>query len=71
MKLKKKKWYKKFRRNRDKLSEGVMFHINEQIPSKLLESILRDTELILLEFAVNKHNIPDPCKTLMFFWIKK
>ena len=48
-----------------------MFHINEQIPSKLLESILRDTELILLEFTVNKQNIPDPCKTLMFFWIKK
>ena len=46
--------YKKIRRDRDSFGGGLIFYINEQIPSKVLtlESIPRDTEIILLDFTV-------------------
>ena len=46
--------YKLFRKDRDKFGGGLMFYVNEQIPSKVpsLESIPMDIELILLEFTV-------------------
>ena len=46
--------YKMFRRDRDRFGEGLMFYVNEQIPSQVLslESIPMDTELILLEFTI-------------------
>ena len=38
----------------ERIGEGLMFYVNEQILSKVLslESIPMDTELILLEFTV-------------------
>ena len=46
--------YKMFRKDRDRFGGGLMFYVNEQIPSKVLslESIPMDIELILLEFTV-------------------
>ena len=46
--------YKMLRKDRDRFGGGLMFYVNEQIPSKVLslESIPMDTELILLEFPV-------------------
>ena len=46
--------YKMFRKDRDRFGGGLMFYVNEQIPSKVLslESISKDIELILLEFTV-------------------
>ena len=46
--------YKMLRKDRDRFGGGLMFYVNEQIPSKVLslESIPMDTELILLEFTV-------------------
>ena len=46
--------YKMLRKDRDRIGGGLMFYVNEQIPSKVLslESIPMDTELILLEFTV-------------------
>ena len=43
-----------FRKDRDRFSGGLMFYVNEQIPSKVLslESIPMDIKLILLEFTV-------------------
>ena len=45
---------KTLRKDRDRFGRGLMFYVNEQIPSKVLslESIPMDTELILLEFTV-------------------
>ena len=42
-----------FRKDRDSFGFGLMFYVNEQIPSKVLflESTPMDTELILLEFT--------------------
>ena len=42
-----------FRKDRDRFEGGLMFYVNEQIPSKVLslESILMDIELFLLEFT--------------------
>ena len=46
--------YKMFRKDRDRFGGGLMFYVNEQIPSKVLslESIPMDIELILLELKV-------------------
>ena len=46
--------YKMFRKDRYRFDGGLMFYVNEQIPSKVLslESIPMDIELILLEFTV-------------------
>ena len=46
--------YKTIRWNRDGFGGGLIFDINEQIPSQVLtlESIPRDIELILLDFTV-------------------
>ena len=46
--------YKMLRKDRDRFGGGLLFYVNEQIPSKVLslESIPMDTELILLEFTV-------------------
>ena len=46
--------YKMFRKDKDRFGGGLMFYVNEQIPSKALslESIPMDIELILLEFTV-------------------
>ena len=46
--------YKMFRKDRDRFRGGLMFYVNEQIPSKVLslESIPMDIKLILLEFTV-------------------
>ena len=43
-----------FRKDIDRFESGLMFYVNEQIPSKVLslESILMDIELILLELTV-------------------
>ena len=43
-----------FRKDRDRFGGGLMFYINEHIPSKVLslESIPTDVELILLELTV-------------------
>ena len=43
-----------FRKDRDRLGGGLMFYVNEQIPSTVLslESIPVDIKLILLEFTV-------------------
>ena len=42
-----------FRKDRDRFGAGVMFYVNEQIPSKVLSlgSIPIDIELTLLKFA--------------------
>ena len=46
--------YQIFRKDRNKFGGGLMFYVNEQIPSKVLslESIPINIELILLEFSV-------------------
>ena len=48
--------YKTIRRNRDSFGVGLIFSINEKIPSKVLslKSISRDNEIILLDFTVKK-----------------
>ena len=48
------KGYKTIRRGRDSFGGGLIFYINEQLPSKVLtlESIPRDTGIILLDFTV-------------------
>ena len=46
--------YKMFRKDRDRFVGGLVFYVNDQIPSNVLslESIPIDIELILLEFTV-------------------
>ena len=46
--------YKMFRKDRDRFGGGLMFYVNEQIPSKVLSlgSIPIDIELTLLKFTV-------------------
>ena len=44
--------YKMFRKDRDRFGVGLIFYVKEQIPSKSLESIPMDIELILLDFTV-------------------
>ena len=48
------KGYKTIRRGRDSFGGGLIFYINEQLPSKVLtlESIPRDTGITLLDFTV-------------------
>ena len=46
-------WYKKIWRNKDRFGEGLMFHFNGKIPSKVSASTSTDIELILLEFTLN------------------
>ena len=43
-----------FRKDRGRFEAGLMFYVDEQIPSKVLslESIPMDIELILQEFTV-------------------
>ena len=49
-----------FRKDRGRFGAGLMFYVNEQILCKVLslESILMDTELILLEFTVKNQRWP-------------
>ena len=51
--------YKVFRKDRDRFGGGLMFYVNEQIPSKVLslESISMDIELTLLEFTVKNRRL--------------
>ena len=48
-----------FRKDRDRFEGGLMFCVNEQIPSKVLslESILMDIELFLLEFTFKNQRL--------------
>ena len=41
-----------FRKDRDRFGVGLIFYVNEQIPSKSLESSPMNIELILLDFTV-------------------
>ena len=47
-----------FGKDRDRFWGGLMFYVNEQIPSEVLslESIHMDNELILRKFTVKNHH---------------
>ena len=50
--------YKMFQMDRDRFGGGLIFYVNEQIPSKVLslESIPMDIEVILFEFTVKNQS---------------